>query len=293
MKPDDSIPGIEIPAELSDRELQVTVRRLADDLTYGEDPSCYTGSGVDYAQSRVFLTGDSVRDIDWRVTARSGKLHLKEYEAIRRMPMLLLVDTSGSMSVSSTLQTKHRLGAILAGALGLAALRRLSPVGVLGAGERIVRFAPSLSRGRIFQWLTELENEGPTESTNLGIRLDQTGALLKSRSVVVILSDLHDPDGVPAIKRLSHRHDCIVIQLMDPAEEGRLRGGFFRGREAETRKTFTAHGLSRFFGKKGPSRGPELIQSGIDHILLRTDEPFILPLRRFLKERGAFSRGTR
>ena len=51
----------------------VVLRRLADDLTYGSDTSRFVGSGIDFAQARPFAYGDSVRHIDWRVTARAGQ----------------------------------------------------------------------------------------------------------------------------------------------------------------------------------------------------------------------------
>ena len=166
----------EIPAELSERQLEVVVTKLANDLSYGEDDSTFLGAGITYAQSRPFLNGDPVKDIDWRVTARTGRFHVKEYEALKRMPLYLVVDTSASMAAASTTLSKHRLAVVVAGALGLAALARQSPVGVLSAGERIVRFAPSLLRNRILLWMHELAQASPDEGTRLGIRIEQAAA---------------------------------------------------------------------------------------------------------------------
>jgi len=282
----------QVPPELVGRPLEIAVRRLADDLRFGQDASPYVGSGIDYVQSRPYVHGDPVRDLDWRIAARTRRLYVKQYEALKSMPLYLLVDTSASMACSSLPQSKRLWATLLAGALGLAGLRRLSPVGLLTCGGRRIHFRPSLSRARVFQWLHELAECRFDEPTNLAVRLDELGALMHSRSLAILLSDLHDPEAIPAVKRLAQRHDCIVLHLQDPAERGRLRGGLFRGVEAETSRRFVAHGWSRWF-RRDVTPEKELKSAGIDCLLLRTDQPVVTRLRRFLADRSGLVRNAR
>ena len=105
-----------------------------------------------------------------------------------------------------------------------------------------------------------------------------------------MVSDFHEPDALSALRGLATRHDVVALELRDPAENGRLSAGFFRAREAETGRAFVAHGRSRFFDRR---LADELVRSGIDHLALSTDRPFITPLRSFLRDRGVRGRNSR
>jgi len=276
---------------LDERQFNLAVKRLADSLSYGSDSSPFLGAGIEYVQSRQYQQGDPVKFIDWRVTARTGKFFVKEFEAPKQMPLYILMDTSASMCVSSTPMSKYAWAVQLAGGIGLAALTRMSPVGVLGCGERDLHVKPTLSRTIIYQWSHNLRHFDINESTTLGDSIRTLTPSLKSRCMIMVMSDLHDPDAIPALKLLAQEHDCVVLQLQDPAEYGHMGGGIFRAEEAETGKRFIAHGYSTWF--KGESAAKELKRSGIDSIQLVTNEHFLPRLRDFLKKRNCLGRGAR
>jgi uncharacterized protein (DUF58 family) len=276
---------------LAARKFVVAVRRLADDLTYGLDGSRFLGSGIDYVQSRIYQYGDPVKSIDWRVTARSTKVHVKEYEAQRRIAAWFLVDTSASMVVSSLARSKYELALQVAGGLALACLDRTSPVGVLGCGSRDVRIEPSLAKDRVLQWLLRLRRHAFDESTQIVRRLDQLRPTLGSRSIVIVCSDLHEEGAVHALALLAQRHEVAVVQFQDPAELF-LRGtGFVRAQEAESSRAFVTSGRGPMLDQARIEQ--ELRRGGVDHMLVRTDQPFVHRLRQFFRARGLSGRGAR
>ncbi len=276
---------------LDARQFLLAVKRLADSLSYGTDRSAFLGAGIEYVQSRPYVWGDPVRSIDWRVTGRTGKVHVKEYEAPKRMPCYLFVDTSASMTVSSQAKSKYAVAVHMAGGLALACLARVSPVGVIGAGSRDFRVEPSLSGAQILQWLHRLRHFRYDETTSLGRKLTLVSPTLTSRSLLILLSDLHDPLAVAALKPLAQKHDCVVLHLQDPAEGGLRGAGFLRAREAETGRAFVTRGRRRW---TDPDRvAQELRRGGIDYLRIEIDKVFVPQLRNFFRSRNLLGRGAR
>lgn len=275
---------------LAARKFVIAIKRLANDLTYGLDGSRFLGSGIDYVQSRLYQQGDSIKSIDWRVTARSTKVHVKEYEAQRRIPAWFLIDTSASMVVSSMPVSKYELALQCAGGLALACLDRTSPVGVIGCGQRDLRVPPSLAKSQVLEWLLRLRRYAYTESTQLVRRIHELRPALGSRSIVVVCSDLHEPGTVHALALLAQQHEVAVLQFQDPAELLLPGAGFVRARDAEGGRAFVARGRRPLLD---PARiEAELRKGGVGHLLIRTDQPFVHRLRQFFRSRG-LGRGAR
>jgi len=277
------------PGQLAHGDFEMVVRRLADDLAFGTDASLFVGAGLEYAQSRLYQSGDSIRQMDWRLTARTGKPFVKEYEALKRTDVYLVVDTSASMAISSRRLSKHDVAIWIAAAVGLVAQRRLSPVALVGGGERTTRFVPSLLASDLWRALEPLRVSDCAEGTALGERLARLGPRARRRSVILALTDLHDPSAPKQLRQLAQRHDVVVIQIEDSAELGVLRSGFFRGEEAETGSRFISSSRAHLADRSGLPR--DLVRGGVAHLRLRTDEPVLPPLRRFLGDRGGLGGG--
>ncbi|SRR6056297_87790 len=284
-----------VPGILSRANFELVVRRIADDIAFGTDDSLFVGSGLEYAQSRPYEPGDPVRQIDWKVSARMPVAYIKQHETLKRIAMYLIVDTSASMSVASTRLRKHDLAIWAAAAIGLVGLRRLSPVSVLSAGTRHAPShsdrTPSLSPDDLWRDLAPLRAHSGNEETELGDRLTALSARLSRRSLLVVLSDLHDPHALAVLRQLGHQHDVVMLHLQDPAETGELQAGYFRGSEAESGRAFLAHNRQRWRDECTLAR--DLAGADVSYLKLRTDRPVLSPLREFLLTRALQMRGQR
>ena len=143
----------------------------------------------------------------------------------------------------------------------------------------------------ILQWLLKLRSFRFDEQTTLGRRLRELQPELVNRTLLIVLSDLHDQSAMPVIRQLNQQHEIVVMQLRDPAEDGISGGGIVRGVEAESGRDFVAPvGRERL---DQAAVQADLKRGGVDHLLVHTDQPFSHLVRHFFASRGIFTRGAR
>ena len=81
--------------------IQLHTRKAVNELLAGEYRSVFRGRGIEFDEVREYQHGDDVRMIDWNVTARTGRPHIKRYIEERELSMYLLIDVSGSLHFGS------------------------------------------------------------------------------------------------------------------------------------------------------------------------------------------------
>ena len=105
------------------RQIEIRTKNVVNDFFGGDYHSNFKGRGMTFSEVREYVPGDDVRSIDWNVTARTGKPHIKIFEEERELSVFLVVDASLSESYGSKLKFKSELGAEIASVLGLSALK--------------------------------------------------------------------------------------------------------------------------------------------------------------------------
>jgi uncharacterized protein (DUF58 family) len=268
---------------LSDRQFVLVMRQLSNRMSSGGNASIFLGTGIVFLQSRVYHPGDPVRSIDWRVMARTGRPHVKEFETQTHTPVYLVVDDSASMSHSAGEQSKYAVAALLAGGMAFAALAGGNPVSVMATnGGACPR--PTFSTNELAERLRKLRYYSPASAQPLGAALAKLRESLRCRSYVAVLSDLHDPCAVAALKAISLRHEALAIGLSDPMEVRPLRAGFVRLRAAE------GHGSGVVTGWQRPEPAPDCSEAlrlaGVPVLRVDPRRAFDPQVRAFLRHTG-------
>ncbi len=197
----------------------------------GQQSSRLYGRGMDYAESRVYQAGDDVRRLDWRLTARSGKLHTKLFQEDREGSLLILFDTHASMRFGTRARFKSVQAARAAACAAWYAARAGERVGVMAFGQIDALLRPIAGpRGALAACgaLTEWDSRSPDDRTeSLADALMRANRLQHGASRVLLISDGFCAEASARQRLLDlSRHAAVsVLVVADTLELGLMPPG--------------------------------------------------------------------
>lgn len=127
--------------------LELVARTVVEGFISGLHRSPYLGFSVDFAQYRQYIEGDDIRQIDWKVYARSDRHYVKQYEGETSTNVYLLLDISGSMAYRSGSVSKMEYARYLTASLAFFAQRQRDRVGLTTFAAGLVDKLPPLPEG--------------------------------------------------------------------------------------------------------------------------------------------------
>jgi uncharacterized protein (DUF58 family) len=277
---------------------------------------------------REYIPGDDVRDIDWNVTHRLGKVFVKRFREERELTAVLAVDISASSSFGSANRSKREFAAEIAATLAMSAAKNGDKVALLLFTNEVELFVPPRKgRRHILRIVRELLMFKPRKrGTDISSALGFLNHVLHRRAIVFLLTDfLHgdgsgtgvspvrfnSPDGrdarataqtrdvIAELGLTNIRHDVVCLHLHDPRESELPDAGLVTIEDAETGELLELNsgrrGVRERFAAVNAGRLAELDRAlnrtGVDTLRLKTTEPFAPALQRFFEIRQGRRRG--
>jgi uncharacterized protein (DUF58 family) len=199
-------------------------------LLAGRKRSKLRGRGLDFDELRHYRPGDDIRTMDWRVTNRTGKPHVRVYTEERDRPVLVVVDQRLPMFFGSRRVMKSVTAAEVAAITAWRVIGVGDRVGaILFNDQRLVEVRPSRSDKKVMGWLGDLADMNAALSVNSGIEANPAALLdaLKAASrqvshdyLVILVSDFHgwSEACLDVIRRVAQHNDIICSLVYDPLE---------------------------------------------------------------------------
>ncbi|TPG25539.1 DUF58 domain-containing protein [Mycolicibacterium hodleri] len=190
---------------------------------------------LEFDDLRPYVSGDDVRDIEWKASARSGNVLIKRFVSEKHHKILVVADAGRNMSATTpTGELKRDVAANLAGAMGLITVRRSDEIGMV-FGDRRGSVDIRLRRGEthieyMLHRFQEHATTGPSMS-HVGTQLDWVARHYRHPLVIFVVSDEPDVDDRlhDVLTRLTGRHDVMWAMVSDAPAAGSIeddRNGF-------------------------------------------------------------------
>ena len=278
-------------------KIRILTNRLIDDQLSGDYHSTFKGQGVEFDEVRPYVAGDDVRAIDWNVTARTGTPYIKRYSEERELTVLFMVDVSGSQSYGSATRSKAELAAEVASLLALTAIRNQDKIGLILFSDKIVQYIPPRKgRQSVMRLVREVlaAEDDATGGTDLAGAIRFLNGVQKRKCVVFLVSDFQDVGYEKLLRVVARRHDVVCVTVSDPAERELPVAGLAELEDPETGELVLVDTSDRRVRKAFAERAAEedeallrfFSKSGIDHISLTTDKPYVNAVRALFKRRA-------
>ena len=286
-----------IPQEILQkvRLIEIKTRHVVNDIFGGEYHSAFKGKGMEFAEVREYVPGDDIRDIDWNVTARTGKPFIKKFDEERELTVMLMIDVSASGFYGTGDTLKSDLMVELSSVLSFSAIKNNDKVGLILFSDKIEKFIPpQKGKSHVMRIIRELIfYKAEDQQTDLSQAIEFVQKVIKRKSVIFLLSDYQDVHFYKPLCHLNNKHDVISIKFDDSSEKEIPNLGMIKLHDSETQRSIWVDSnskrlrelmkiavldndktLKRYFDK-----------NKIDFIPINTESGYIEPLVSFFTRR--------
>ena len=210
--------------------LELLARQVVEGFITGLHKSPFHGFSVEFAEHRIYNTGESTRNIDWKLFARTDKLFVKRYEEETNLRCQIVIDNSSSMYYPEEGINKINFSIYAAASL-IHLLKRQRDASGISIVNEVVEFnspckSNSVHQKLLFSKLEQIKNApSRLRKSNLAANLHQIAELLHKRSLVIVFSDMLQTGGneeelAAALQHLRYnKHEVILFHVTDKKTE--------------------------------------------------------------------------
>jgi uncharacterized protein (DUF58 family) len=276
--------------------LDLRARFIVEGFLAGLHASPFHGFSVEFSEHRKYTPGDDVKDLDWNVYAKTERYYVKKFQAETNVTGYLAMDLSASMAYTYRQElTKFDYAICLAAALGYLMIHQQDPVGLVTFDTHIrASLPPRSKRTQLGHILSLLANLKPTGTTDVAASMHQLASMIRSKSLVMVFSDLLTEPGpvVQALHHLRHRgNEVILFHILDEAEVHFPFQGLveFEDVESAEKLTLDARGMREdYLGALAEFQAgyrEECNKAGVDYVAMDTSVNFDKALLEYLIQR--------
>jgi len=215
-------------------KLSLVINKKITSNYVGERASKFGGQGLLFKDHRIYAPGDEVKNIDWKVYARSDDLFIRTFEAERNLTVHVVIDMSASMDYGKPIK-KSNYASMLGLGFAYMAMKNNEKFVISTFSNKLEVFKASKGKGQLMKVLDYLNGVKPHGDSKLDASLSKYKRWIDSRSLIVIVSDfLYDIEDIKNVLHRFKKNDVRLIQVLDKTETKLNLEGDFRLKDLES-----------------------------------------------------------
>jgi len=203
--------------------LSINTNKKTSNILDGTYNSIYKGKSMNFEDLREYVIGDNVKDIDWKATARSNKVLIKQFIAEKKHNVLFILDSGRKMLADTRdLDSKKEVTLMTAGTIAYLVNKHGDSISAIYKGKENIKFFPfKTGLYNIENILTSYEKEIDAEN-NLENLIKYVLKYIKRRMIIFIITDIGGMSNISegTLRSLSYLHDVMFINVSDALMTG-------------------------------------------------------------------------
>ncbi len=201
--------------------------------------SSFKGRGMEFDESRYYQPGDDIRNMDWRVTARTGTAHTKVFREERERPILLWLDLNASMMFATRNKFKSVIAAEIAGLIAWSAAKNNDRIGgLIFSSDEHIELKPRRGKtaaldfiGRCTKHKAWSSNQStPETKRNMASAVSRLRKVTHPGSLIFMISDFREMNkkAFSHIANIARNNDIVLVKITDPIEKNLPSSGSYK-----------------------------------------------------------------
>ena len=278
------------------RHIQIHSRKAVTETLAGEYRSSFKGMGIEFEDVREYQHGDDVRTIDWNVTARTGRPHVKQFMEERELTLFFMIDISASGNFTSVDKSKKEVAAQIFALLAFAAAHNNDNIGLILFSDQIeIYIKPGKGKNHVLYMIYKiLEYEPQSPKTDINVCLDFFRKVRRNRCVAFVFSDFIAEDFEDSLSIIGRSYDLICVKLSDIREKELPAEGIIEIIDSETGEVRAVdctnkklrEGIFKSFIERHKNFEEFCLEIDADLLHIHTEEDYLHRIISFFRNRS-------
>lgn len=185
----------------------------------GTYKSIYRGKSMNFENLREYVINDDIKDIDWKASAKTNTLYVKQFIAEKKHNILFIIDNNETMYADTEKhENKKNVSLYTAGTIGYLAIKNNDYIGMLYKDDSKINYKPFKNNiYNLEEYICGYDNSKNSNNTNIDELLEYAYKNISKKMIIIVITDIKGINSIKetTLKKLKFKHDLLIININD------------------------------------------------------------------------------